>query len=119
MRGVDVSAVGRDVDACAGSRHTLHTNKNSHAGSVFIRLSSGSNNGWLPTLATVTGYCSFMETTPSLLPSTACSGGRYASSRYVPSDGAAPAVVTRDGRPWASMMRSPSGVTIGSLPPVG
>ena len=30
-----------------------------------------------------------------------------------------PAVVTRDGRPWLSTMRSPSSVTIGSLPPTG
>ena len=40
-------------------------------------------------------------------------------SRYCPSDGAAPAVVTRDTRPLASTMRSPSSVRIGSLPPVG
>ena len=58
--GVDVLPVGGDVDPRARSRHPLHAHQNSHAGSVFMRLSSGSNRGWLPTLATVTGYCSFM-----------------------------------------------------------
>ena len=37
----------------------------------------------------------------------------------MPSDGAAPAVVTREIRPCESRIRSPSSVTIGSLPPVG
>ena len=58
--GVDLLPVSRDVDARPGCRHPLHAHQDPHAGSVFMRVSSGSNSGWLPTRATVTGYCSFM-----------------------------------------------------------
>ena len=58
--GVDGLAVGGDVDVSTGRRHALHADEHSHRGSDFMRSSVGSNNGWLPTLATRTGYCSFM-----------------------------------------------------------
>ena len=39
--------------------------------------------------------------------------------RYFPTEGPIPADVTRDSLPRASTMRSPSGPSSGSLPPVG
>ena len=50
------------------------------------------------------------------LPSTACSGGRYANSTCLPVDGDAPAEVAYDRRPLASVSGEPSAVTIGWRP---
>ena len=71
--GVDRLAVGGDVDACPGGRHALHADQDPHD---FMRVSSGSNSGVAPARSTVTGYSSFMYMTCSLVPSTACCGGR-------------------------------------------
>jgi hypothetical protein len=43
---------------------------------LFIRASVGSNSGVGPATSTVTGYSSFMYMTCSLVPTTACCGGR-------------------------------------------
>ena len=51
-------------------------------GQAFMRSSSGSKSGRLPTRSTRTGNSSFWYMTRSSVPSTACSGGRYARSRY-------------------------------------
>src|SRR5260370_1210979 len=88
----------------------------SMASQLRIRSFAGSNNGVAPARATVTGYCSPRYSTSSELPSTACSAGRYAISRCLPTEGPEPALVTYDGRPLASTRRSPAGDRIGSPP---
>ena len=56
------------------------------------------------------------STARSVDPSTACSGGRYAIRMYRPSDGPAPALVTYERRPFASLSGVPSPSVIGSRP---
>ena len=80
-RGVDGQTVGGDVDARPRRRDALDADEDPRADHDFMRASSGSKSGWLPTRETTTGYSSFMYMTRSSVPSTACSGGRYAISR--------------------------------------
>ena len=81
------STHGRTTSWIPGVR-TRHAPHAGACGSVrearqaFMRSSSGSNSGRLPTRSTRTGNSSFRYMTRSSVPSTACSGGRYASSRY-------------------------------------
>ena len=65
--GIDGLAVFGKHNLGAGSRHPLNARENPHC---FIRESSGSNRGWLPTTATFTGNSSFMYMTLRSAPST-------------------------------------------------
>src|SRR5512145_3436685 len=69
---------------------------------------SGSKIGVEPTTSTVTGYCSPMYSTASSVPAVACSDGRYDMRTYFPMDGAAPALVTYERRPFSSVIGEPS-----------
>ena len=51
-----------------------------------------------------------MYSTASFSPACACSGGRYAMRMCLPIDGPAPALVTYERRPFASVIGAPSGV---------
>src|SRR5262249_52448795 len=113
MARVDVGAVVRQQDPAARRRDALDADEDVHE---RMRAFSGSNSGRLPATATVTGYRSPKYSTRSFVPSTACSGGRYAISRCLPTDGPDPADVTYDRRPLASVIGAPSGVRIGSRP---
>jgi len=49
VRRIDVGTIRGDIDLGAGSRHSLHTNKNLHKGQLLRRVSSGSKAEPLPT----------------------------------------------------------------------
>src|SRR5439155_8851654 len=112
-RRIDRMRVGGERDARSRLRNSLDADEDVQ---LRTRVFSGSNSERLPRTATVTGYRSPMYWTSSSFPSSACSGGRYASSRCLPTDGPEPALVTYELRPFRSAMRSPSLVRFGLLP---
>ena len=90
--GVDRAAVLGEGDPAGDRRDALDADQDLHLRPGCGRF-SGSNSGRAPTTATVTGYSSAKYCTNSLVPSTACSGGRYAIRTCLPVDGLAPAEV--------------------------
>src|SRR5437660_12739037 len=103
--GLDRLLVRRQHDRAAGHRHPLDAHQDVHE---RIRSLSGSKIGVEPATATVTGYRSLRYSTASCSPTFACSGGRYAISRCLPTDGPAPALVTYERRPFRSVSGLPS-----------
>src|SRR4029077_17978539 len=112
--GLDLLRVAGQDDPAARHRHPLHARQDLHD---RILAFSGSKGARAPTTSTVTGKRSSMYSTASASePSTACSGGKYAIRRYAPSEGPAPALVTYERRPLASVSGVPSRNVIGSRP---
>ena len=69
-----------------------------------------------PTICTVAGSSRHMYCTASCSPSFWCSGGRYAITMYLPTDGPDPALVAYERRPCASVSGEPSASVTGSRP---
>src|SRR5207245_10767710 len=97
--------VGREGDPCPRLRNPLDADENVQ---LRTRVFSGSNRERLPLTATFTGYRSPMYWTSNSFPSSACSGGRYARSTCLPTDGPEPALVTYELPPFRSAIASPS-----------
>src|SRR3989442_1180117 len=110
---VDRLRVGGEGDPGPCLRNSLDADEDVQ---LRTRVFSGSNRERLPLTATVTGYRSPMYWTSSLFPSSACSGGRYARSTCLQTDGPEPALVTYALRPLRSTIRSPPCVRTGSRP---
>src|SRR5438552_18290048 len=97
--------------ATASNRHPHHADENPHDRILSL---SGSKGGVEPTMSTVAGSSSVMYSTASCSPSFACSGGRYDITMCLPIDGPAPADVTYERRPCASVSGVPSRSVTGS-----